>query len=102
MPQGQSKLWVVFVGGFMGVILMRYAAVVFIKLLEKFPRFEVAAYLLVTAIAGKLLAEYFFEKLNFHHITPEFFVFWTLMIVSFTIGFLPKKASTEAKEPSKE
>ena len=102
MPQGQSKLWVVFVGGFLGVILMRYAAVVFIKLLENFPRFEVAAYLLVSVIAGKLLAEYFFEKLNFHHITPEFFVFWTLMIVSFTIGFLPKKASTEAKEPSKE
>lgn len=99
---GRSKLWIVFTGGFLGVILMRYAAVVFIKLLEKFPRFEIAAYLLVSVIAGKLLAEYFFVKLNFHHITPEFFVFWILMIVSFTIGFLPKKASAEAKKSIKE
>ncbi|MBC7818398.1 MAG: hypothetical protein IAG10_16045 [Planctomycetaceae bacterium] len=97
MPAGQTKLWVVFTGGFMGVILMRYAAVVFIKLLEKFPRFEVAAYLLVSVIAGKLLAEYFFEKLNFHHITPEFFVFWILMILSFAIGFLPKKSQAVTK-----
>ena len=97
MPAGQSKLWVVFTGGFMGVILMRYAAVIFIKLLERFPRFEVAAYLLVTVIAGKLLAEYFFPSLNFHHITPEFFIFWILMILSFSLGFLPKKTKAVVK-----
>ncbi len=40
------KLWVVVTGGMLGVILMRFAAAVFIKLLERFPRFETAAYLL--------------------------------------------------------
>ncbi len=34
------KLWVVITGGFLGVVLMRFAAVVFIRLLERFPRFE--------------------------------------------------------------
>src|SRR5205814_2162705 len=34
------KLWVVITGGFLGVILMRFAAVIFIRLLEHFPRFE--------------------------------------------------------------
>ncbi len=92
MPQGKTKLWVVFMGGFMGVILMRYAAVAFIKLLEKFPRFEVSAYLLVTVIAGKLLAEYFLPQLDFHSPKAmEFWVFWVLMILAFSSGFLPKK-----------
>lgn len=96
MPQGKTKLWVVFTGGFLGVILMRYAAVFFIKLLEKFPRFEISAYLLVTVIAGKLLAEYFFSQLNFHSPKAiEFWVFWVLMLVSFASGFVPKKPHVE-------
>lgn len=53
-----DKLWVVITGGILGVILMRFAAVLFIKLLDKFPRFEMAAYLLVTAIGLKLLFDW--------------------------------------------
>ncbi len=52
------KLWVVILGGFLGVVVMRFAAALFIRLLEKFPRFEVAAYLLVIIIGGKLLADW--------------------------------------------
>ncbi len=54
----QDKLWVVITGGILGVILMRFAAVIFIKLLDKFPRFEMAAYLLVIAIGMKLLLDW--------------------------------------------
>lgn len=52
------KLWVVVTGGILGVILMRFAAAIFIKLLEKFPRFEVSAYLLVIVIGSKLLLDW--------------------------------------------
>lgn len=52
------KLWVVIIGGFLGVVLMRFAAALFIKLLDRFPRFEMAAYLLVFVIGGKLLADW--------------------------------------------
>jgi YkoY family integral membrane protein len=52
------KLWLVVTGGLLGVILMRFAARVFIKLLEKFPRFETSAYLLVIVIGLKLLADW--------------------------------------------
>ncbi|MBL8891246.1 MAG: hypothetical protein JNL67_14800 [Planctomycetaceae bacterium] len=52
------KLWVVILGGFLGVVLMRFAAVLFIKLLDRFPRFETAAYLLVSIIGLKLLADW--------------------------------------------
>ncbi len=52
------KLWVVVLGGIIGLMLMRVAAALFIKLLEKFPRFETAAYLLVTVIGLKLLVDW--------------------------------------------
>ncbi len=40
---------------------MRVAAAIFISLLERFPRFETAAYLLVTMIGGKLMVDYVFN-----------------------------------------
>ncbi|MDA0660404.1 MAG: hypothetical protein O2931_07540 [Planctomycetota bacterium] len=56
------KLWVVILGGFLGVIVMRFAAALFIRLLDRFPRFESAAYLLVITIGGKLLADWGFNS----------------------------------------
>lgn len=83
------KLWVVIVGGMLGVILMRFAAILFIKLLEKFPRFESAAYLLVILIGSKLVAEYLF-KWNFHNVSgAPFWIFWTGMVACFLVGFVP-------------
>jgi YkoY family integral membrane protein len=58
----QNKLWVVYTGGLLGVLLMRFAAALFIKLLERFPRFELSAYLLVIVIGLKLLADWGFNS----------------------------------------
>ena len=52
------KLWVVILGGIIGLMLMRVAARMFIQLLEQFPRFEMSAYLLVIVIGLKLLADW--------------------------------------------
>jgi YkoY family integral membrane protein len=93
------KLWVVITGGLLGVVLMRFAAVIFIKLLETFPRFETSAYLLVAVIGAKLLIDWYFNvpgaaahRVNFHdwH-RPEFWALWILMLVGFLVGFLPQK-----------
>jgi YkoY family integral membrane protein len=98
------KLWVVITGGLLGVILMRFAAVIFIRMLERFPRFSSAAYLLVLVIGGKLLADWYFNteedphRLNFHspgHV--EFWVFWGLMALCFAAGFLPKRGGSGEK-----
>ncbi|MBM4002145.1 MAG: hypothetical protein FJ295_02495 [Planctomycetes bacterium] len=56
-----EKRWLVIAGGFLGVVLMRFAAAVFIRLLERFPRFEISAYLLVAIIGFKLLADWSFN-----------------------------------------
>lgn len=57
-----DKLWVVVTGGILGVMLMRFAASIFVRLLEKYPRFEVSAYLLVIVIGLKLLADWAFNS----------------------------------------
>ncbi len=57
-----NKLWVVVTGGILGLILMRFAAAYFVKLLEKYPKFELSAYLLVTVIGVKLLADWAFNS----------------------------------------
>ncbi|HSV13558.1 MAG TPA: hypothetical protein VLI90_04820 [Tepidisphaeraceae bacterium] len=90
------KLWVIITGGMLGVILMRFAAVVFIKLLEKFPRFELSAYLLVLVIGLKLIADWWFNaytmRLDFHSPTAlAFWIFWLLMLICFCVGFMPKR-----------
>ncbi len=101
------KLWVVVTGGMLGVILMRFAAAVFIKLLERFPRFETAAYLLVTLIGLKLVVDYAFNDahlplphLDFHSVySPAFWIFWLLMLLCFMTGFLsPKPKAAESSE----
>jgi predicted tellurium resistance membrane protein TerC len=110
-PDGQlmhphPKLWVVLTGGMLGVILMRVAAVMFIRLLERFPRFEMAAYLLVIVIGAKLLADWGFNSRahphrvdfhDYHHLA--FWVFWLFMIAAFCVGFLPQKNKPKPEPP---
>ncbi len=58
----QNKLWVVITGGIIGVVMMRFAAAMFMRLLDKFPRFELSAYLLVIIIGLKLLGDWGFNS----------------------------------------
>lgn len=90
-----KKVAVVMTGGIIGLMLMRYAASVFIKLLEKFPRFEPTAYILVAIIGVKLIVDGFhFEGIDFHSMTnPAFWVFWLSMAGSITFGFTKKKST---------
>ena len=83
------KFWVVFTGGILGVVLMRFAAGAFVKILERFPRFETAAYLLVLIIGLKLVLDGFhLPGVDFHSPkSPAFWVFWGLMLCSIALGF---------------
>lgn len=92
------KLWVVILGGLIGIALMRVAAVIFIRLLEKFPRFETSAYLLVSVIGLKLLADWGLNSaehphvVDFHNFSrPEFWIFWVAMLAGILVGFLPRR-----------
>ncbi|HAR41843.1 MAG TPA: hypothetical protein DCS07_04315 [Bdellovibrionales bacterium] len=89
------KLWIVFFGGFIGVLMIRYAATFFAKLLLNFPTFEVSAYLLVLVIGLKLTMEGFhFPGVDFMSASnPAFWIFWMAMALCVAFGFRRTKKS---------
>jgi YkoY family integral membrane protein len=99
------KLWVIFTGGMLGVVLMRFAAAAFVRLLEKFPRLHFSAYLLVGLIGIKLFLDWAVntrahpDRLDFQSPTSsEFWIFWGSMTLCLVIGFLPKRNYCHKKE----
>ncbi len=83
-----KKFWVVFTGGFLGVVLMRFAANVFIVLIDRFPRMETTAYLLVTLIGSKLVVDAaHLPGVDFHSTSsPAAWIFWSLMALFIGVG----------------
>jgi predicted tellurium resistance membrane protein TerC len=98
LPRHQlhPKLWVVILGGMGGVVLMRFAAMIFVRLLEHFPRFEISAYLMVLIIGAKMTLEYFVNP-NRHLPNVDFnspgdpgaWIFWGLIVAAMALGFTP-------------
>lgn len=54
LVKSPSKIWVVYFGAIIGVILLRFAATLFISLLEKYPLLDHVAYVLVGWVGVKL------------------------------------------------
>jgi YkoY family integral membrane protein len=50
-----DKIWVVYLGAVIGIVLLRFAASLFIRLLEKFPMLDHVAYILVGWVGIKLV-----------------------------------------------
>lgn len=92
-----NKLWIILTGGILGIIMMRFAASLFIKVIEKFPQLEKTAYLLVVVIGAKVIIEGLsLPGIDFHSPnSPSFWVFWGLMAACISYGFLPKKKKAE-------
>ncbi len=91
------KLWIVFTGGVLGIVLMRFAASAFIKLIERFPRLETTAYVLVLIIGVKVILEALrLPGVDFHSPqAPSFWIFWCLMTAGITFGFVRKKPAAK-------
>lgn len=85
---------VIFIGGIIGLILIRFAARKFIVLLEKYPKLEVAAYLIVGWVGVKLLVlTLAHESLQiidpaFPHSTLWKMTFWIVLIGLVVYGYL--------------
>lgn len=85
---------VMFIGGMIGVILMRFAATWFVDLLNKYPGLEGAAFAIVGWVGIKLvvivLAHEDIQVLphDFPHSTLWQTIFWTVMIGLVVIGWL--------------
>ncbi|NOU99646.1 TerC family protein [Paenibacillus planticolens] len=51
-----EKVWVLFLGGILGVLMMRGVAQVFLKLIDKIPELEKTAFILIIVIGLKMIA----------------------------------------------
>ncbi|KPG91011.1 TerC family protein [Staphylococcus hominis] len=89
-----GQFGVMFIGGMIGVILMRFAATWFVDLLNKYPGLEGAAFAIVGWVGIKLvvivLAHPDIGVLSeeFPHSTLWQAIFWTVMILLVVIGWL--------------
>jgi YkoY family integral membrane protein len=60
-----KSMWVLIVGGLLGILAMRFAAQGFVRLLEKFPKLESCAFAAVGVIGLKLLLEFPVDVIGF-------------------------------------
>jgi YkoY family integral membrane protein len=74
-----DKLLIVWIGGILGIIFLRFAAGLLVRILEKLPKLEDLAYQLILFIGTKLSLEAF-------HIEISQGIFWMLMGIITIIG----------------
>lgn len=87
------KFWIVFTGGVLGIVMMRYAASIFLVVLKKFPALEDTAFLLVFVIGIKIILEGLrMPQFDFHSAShPAFWIFWSTMAMCIVYGLVKKK-----------
>ncbi|HSX38275.1 MAG TPA: hypothetical protein VLE95_05535 [Chlamydiales bacterium] len=77
-----SKIWIVYLGGMIGVFAIRFAAKGFISLLHRYRRLESAAYLMIAWIGLKLICNAFSFRFPYFDL-----FFWAVLILLFILGF---------------
>jgi tellurite resistance protein TerC len=81
------EMWVVLTGVFLGIVTMRFAAGIFVRLLKVEPVLEHAAYLLVLAIGLELLGEELFGAHISH--AGKFLISLSIIIVTIAYARVP-------------
>jgi YkoY family integral membrane protein len=85
------KLWVIFTGGMLGVVLTRFAAAACIGLIRRFPRLDACAYWVVLLVACKLGLEWLGVDFQAGGRAP-FWIFWSALVATVLVGFIPRRA----------
>jgi YkoY family integral membrane protein len=106
-----EKIWVVYLGAIIGIILLRFAAGAFIRLLEKFPVLDHLAYVLVGWVGVKLAfhsgskyEQLYPHTLPFHipHLSET--VFWgglgLITLAGCVLAYIKREPGKPASEPS--
>ncbi|HIX43156.1 MAG TPA: TerC family protein [Candidatus Kurthia intestinigallinarum] len=89
-----GQFTVMFLGGIIGLVIMRFAAQAFVKLLQKYPQLETAAFLIVGWVGVKLTVMTLAHKdigvldEHFPHSFAWKAVFWTVLVVIAVGGYI--------------
>jgi YkoY family integral membrane protein len=100
------KVWVVFFGAIIGIVLLRFAASAFIKLLDRYPALDHVAYSLVGWVGIKLAfisgSSWSKNHPTMGHI-PELpaWLFWTVLLVVAILGEIFATRYEDKNPPSK-
>ncbi|HDR7799370.1 TerC family protein [Bacillus tropicus] len=88
-----NEVWILLLGGMLGILMMRGIAGVFLKLLERIPELETTAYILILIIATKML-------LSVVHIEVSHMLFFIILVIAFGATFVIHymKNGRQAKE----
>ncbi|NHC40683.1 DUF475 domain-containing protein [Bacillus sp. MM2020_1] len=76
-----NQQWVLFLGGVIGILMMRGVAQLFLSLIEKVPEIETTAFILIAIIAIKMIVSAFGFQF-------DEFVFFSILIAVFSGTFL--------------
>ncbi|WP_445492989.1 TerC family protein [Niallia sp. 03133] len=88
-----NEVWVLLIGGMLGVLMMRGVAGVFLKLIDRIPELESTAYILILIISTKMFLGVF--DIHIDHI-----VFFGILLVAFAATFVVH-AMNKKKEQQK-
>ena len=102
-----SKLWVVYLGGLLGMVLLRLGAAAFLRLLRKYPALDSTAYALVAWAGVKLgfTARHLYGELsNVHYGEMKDSTFWTgfALIIVGGAWWAVRSARSHALTPGEE
>ncbi|RLQ95523.1 TerC family protein [Falsibacillus albus] len=86
-----DQLWVLLLGGMLGVLMMRGVAQIFLALIERVPEFEATAFILIAVIGVKMIAASF----GFH---MEEILFFGILVAIFLGTFLVHLWKKRTKE----
>ncbi len=92
------KIWVVWVGVFIGILAMRFVAVGFVRLMEKYPGLETSAFYVIALLGIKLCLSavtHFSPESTFAHIMEGHVVEWGTSALTLVIFFWPVFFSTK-------
>ena len=76
-----DEIWILLIGGMLGILMMRTVAKLFLVLIDKVPELENTAFVLIGIIALKMFASIFHFELNHY-------VFFAILILAFIITFI--------------
>lgn len=110
-----DNIYLVWIGVFIGILAMRFVAQAFVKLMERFPFLETAAFLVIAILGVKLTLstvahfqpEHWFSRALESHQADEMLSFFTCIVfflpvlTSFLFNF-PKKAIVKSDDGSDE
>ncbi|MBS1959617.1 MAG: hypothetical protein JST80_09120 [Bdellovibrionales bacterium] len=90
-----SKYWLIVTGGLLGTVMMRFAAKGMITMLNRYPKLETTAYLLIAVVGLKLgLEACHIPGVDFHSTTgPWFWGQWISMALAIAYGFKKQKSA---------